>query len=197
MTLEESEPRRRGNSSSALASPEAMAERFADHPVAVAETLRLAERLEFDLGSELGYRYPREDEPGVDRELAELCRALLAERYEPTPRTGARPRADLEKELKTIRTLGLSGFFLLHHDLLVLAREVAVTCAGRDSARSILPPGRGRGSSVSSIVCYLTGLSHIDPVETTSTPAASSTRRRQAPRCPTSTSTSPATSARC
>ena len=33
------------------------------------------------------------------------------------------------------------------------------------SARRWLPPGRGRGSSVGSIVCYLTGLSHIDPVE--------------------------------
>ena len=29
----------------------------------------------------------------------------------------------------------------------------------------LLPPGRGRGSSVGSIVCYLTGLSHVDPVE--------------------------------
>ena len=29
----------------------------------------------------------------------------------------------------------------------------------------MLPPGRGRGSSVSSIVCYLTGLSHVDPVK--------------------------------
>ena len=28
----------------------------------------------------------------------------------------------------------------------------------------LLPPGRGRGSSVSSLVCYLTGLSHVDPV---------------------------------
>jgi len=28
----------------------------------------------------------------------------------------------------------------------------------------VLPPGRGRGSSVGSIVCYLTGLSHVDPV---------------------------------
>ena len=35
---------------------------------------------------------------------------------------------------------------------------------GPDTARALLPPGRGRGSSVSSIVCYLTGLSHIDPV---------------------------------
>ena len=36
---------------------------------------------------------------------------------------------------------------------------------GPESARAVLPPGRGRGSSVSSIVCYLTGLSHVDPVE--------------------------------
>ena len=35
---------------------------------------------------------------------------------------------------------------------------------GSESPRAVLPPGRGRGSSVSSIVCYLTGLSHVDPV---------------------------------
>jgi len=29
---------------------------------------------------------------------------------------------------------------------------------------AVLPPGRGRGSSVGSLVCYLTGLSHVDPV---------------------------------
>jgi error-prone DNA polymerase len=164
MTLEESESMRRANSSSALDSPRAMAQRFAEHPDAVAETLRLAERLEFDLSRELGYRYPREGEPGVDRELAELCRRLLDERYEPSSVHRRPAEAQLEKELVTIRALGLSGFFLLHHDLLVLAREVAAEVRGRDSARSILPPGRGRGSSVSSIVCYLSGLSHIDPI---------------------------------
>jgi error-prone DNA polymerase len=163
MALEESEPLRRGNSSSALASPWAMAERFAEHPDAVSETLRVAERLEFDLSRELGYRYPREEEPGVDRELAEICRALLAERYA-SSRHRHKAEGLLEGELRTIRALGLSGFFLLHHDLLELAREVATEVRGRDSARSILPPGRGRGSSVSSIACYLTGLSHIDPV---------------------------------
>jgi len=164
MTLEESEPCRRGNRMSALASPQAMAARFAEHPEAVAETLRLAERLQFDLGRELGYRYPREGEPGVDRELAEICRSLLAERY-----AGSKHRREakerLDEELGTIRALGLSGFFLLHRDLLELAREVALEVRGPESARSILPPGRGRGSSVSSIVCYLTGLSHIDPVK--------------------------------
>ena len=63
-----------------------------------------------------------------------------------------------------IDTLGLAGFFLLHRDLLELARDVAVEVRGPSSARALLPPGRGRGSSVSSIVCYLTGLSHIDPI---------------------------------
>ena len=63
-----------------------------------------------------------------------------------------------------IDALGLSGFFLLHRDMLELAREVAVEVRGPDTARALLPPGRGRGSSVSSIVCYLTGLSHVDPI---------------------------------
>ena len=63
-----------------------------------------------------------------------------------------------------IDQLGLAGFFLLHHEMLELAREVAVEVRGPDSVRALLAPGRGRGSSVSSLVCYLTGLSHIDPV---------------------------------
>jgi error-prone DNA polymerase len=163
-TLEACEPQRRGNSSSALASPRAMAARFSEHPGAVAETVRLAERLRFDLTAELGYRYPGAEHPGADRELAEACRARLGERY-----AGSRRRAEaerrLEAELATIRRLGLSGFFLLHRELLELAREVAREVRGPESARAVLPPGRGRGSSVSSIVCYLTGLSHIDPVE--------------------------------
>ncbi len=164
VSLEESEPLRRGNSSAALASPQGMALRFAEHPEAVAESARLAERLRFDLTEQLDYRYPGSDDAGADRRLAETCRALLAERYAGLPhRREAEER--LETELATIRGLGLSGFFLLHRDLLELAREVAVEVRGPDSARSVLPPGRGRGSSVSSIVCFLTGLSHVDPVK--------------------------------
>ena len=84
----------------------------------------------------------------------------------PVPPAPAQGRGQLEEELQTIRALGLSGFFLLHHDLLELAREVAERGARAGTRpRSILPPGRGRGSSVSSIVCYLTGLSHIDPID--------------------------------
>jgi error-prone DNA polymerase len=163
-TLDESEPGRRGNTSHVLSPPGRMAERFSDHPEAVLETERLAERLRFDLTEDLGYRYPGAEDPEADRKLAELCRARLAERY-----AGRRTRAEaerrLEEELGVIRHLGLSGFFLLHRDLLELAREVAAEVRGPESARALLPPGRGRGSSVASIVCYLTGLSHVDPVE--------------------------------
>ncbi len=161
--LEECEPFRRGNRSSVLASPAAMAARFAEHPEAVAETVRVADRLRFDLTEQLGYRYPREDDPAADRELAQVCWALLADRYSGSPER-RKAEARLDEELGVIRHLKLSGFFLLHHDLLELAREVAAEVRGRDSPRAGMPPGRGRGSSVSSIVCFLTGLSHVDPV---------------------------------
>ncbi|HVD40744.1 MAG TPA: error-prone DNA polymerase [Solirubrobacterales bacterium] len=163
-TLEESEPYRRGNSTSALTSPGAMAARFAEFPEAAAETERLAERLRFDLTEQLGYRYPGSEDAGADAELARLCNHHLGERYAGNARL-LEAQWRLEEELATIRKLGLSGFFLLHRDLLELAREVAAEVRGPESARNVLPPGRGRGSSVSSIVCYLTGLSHVDPVE--------------------------------
>ncbi len=163
--LDESEPLRRGNSTAALVSHEGIARRFAEHPGAIAETARLAERLRFDLTAELGYSYPGAENEDADRELAEVCRTLLSDRYAGRPDM-PEAKSRLGEELATIRGLGLSGFFLLHRDLLELAREVAVQVRGPSAVRAKLPPGRGRGSSVSSIVCYLTGLSHIDPVET-------------------------------
>jgi error-prone DNA polymerase len=172
MTLDASEPMRRGNHSHVLSTPPAMASRFADHPDAVRETLALAERLTFDLSRDLGYRYPGAEELDAGRRLAELCQARFGERYgsglDHPPASARRIRAEaqerLEQELRVIERLGLAGFFLLHHDMLELAREVALEVRGADSARALLAPGRGRGSSVSSLVCYLTGLSHIDPV---------------------------------
>ncbi len=162
-TLDASEPQRRGNFSHVLASPEAMAARFPEFPEAVAETARLADSLRFDLSSDLGYRYPGAEDEEAMRELVELCDGRFQDRYS---HTGGREQARkrLDEELRIIETLNLPGFFLLHHDLLELAREVAVEVRGPDSARALLPPGRGRGSSVSSIVCYLTGLSHVDPI---------------------------------
>jgi len=163
-TLDETEPGRRGNSSHVLVPPERMADRFREHPDAVEESGRLAERLRFDLTEDLGYRYPGSEDPDADRKLAEICRSIFDERYRGR-RTRVEAEARLEEELRVIRGLGLSGFFILHRDMLELAREVAAEVRGGESVRRLLPPGRGRGSSVSSIVCYLTGLSHVDPIE--------------------------------
>ena len=57
-TLDETESMRSGNSASSLLSSDRAVPRFRDHPEAVAETARLAERLRFDLTRELGYSYP-------------------------------------------------------------------------------------------------------------------------------------------
>ncbi len=168
-TLDASEPLRRGNHSHVMSTPRAMASRFADHPEAVRQTLELAEQLTFDLTKDLGYRYPGAEDERARERLAELCMRRLQERYGASaPRAARALRADaqarLESELHVISRLGLAGFFLLHHDMLELAREVACEVRGTESVRALLAPGRGRGSSVSSLVCYLTGLSHIDPV---------------------------------
>jgi error-prone DNA polymerase len=164
LTLDGSEVQRRPNDTHVLARPQAMAQRLCDYPDAVAESVRLAETLTFSLTGDLGYRYPGSDSTEATRELAEVCHAQFAGRYPRGSADHAAAAGRLEQELQVIDKLGLSGFFLLHHEILELAREVAVEIRGPDTARALLPPGRGRGSSVSSIVCYLTGLSHIDPV---------------------------------
>jgi error-prone DNA polymerase len=166
-SLEGCEAERRGNRESFLRSPTEMLERFPEDRAAAERSAALAERLEFDLTEELGYRYPDfsdREQPAIFQ-LAEICRRALDERYPPSDTVSqGRARARLEDELALIDELGLAGFFLLHHEVLELARECAREVRGSDSPRAFLPPGRGRGSSVGSIVCYLTGLSHVDPV---------------------------------
>ncbi len=136
---------------------------FRELPEAIRETGRIAERCSFDLTTDLGYR-PPERVGDADRELALLCTARIDHRYRPGTPDRHRAEQRLATELRLIALHRLAGFFLLHHEILELAREVALHVRGPDAARSVLPPGRGRGSSVGSIVCYLTGLSHIDPI---------------------------------
>jgi error-prone DNA polymerase len=165
-TLETTHQQRRPNSEFYLRSPEEQAARFAEWPDAVANTRRVAELCSFDLNQDLGYRLPT---PAVsaghtpDTWLEQLCRQAIAQRYPPHQRAAAHQR--LDEEMQLIRHHGLAGFFLVYHEVLELAVEVAAEVR-RDAPRGKIgmAPGRGRGSSVGSIVCYLIGLSHIDPV---------------------------------
>jgi len=163
-SLDGCERERRGNHESVLVAPADMLDRFPLDRDAVERTRELAERLEFDLTQELGYRYPDfsgGEDPAIVQ-LSRICNDAFADRYRSHSPDA---RARLDEELALIDELGLAGFFLLHWEVLELAREVALEVRGPGSMRHLLPPGRGRGSSVGSLVCYLTGLSHVDPVK--------------------------------
>src|SRR3954447_6117344 len=161
-TLEACERERRGNHEAVLRSPAEMATRFP--AAAVRATADVAARCRFDLTQDLGYSYPdfvSETGESAGQALARICRDELERRYAGGPHLHE-ARRRLDEELGLIEHHGLAGFFLLHRDILELAREVAVQVRGPSAARRLLPPGRGRGSSVGSIACYLVGLSHVD-----------------------------------
>jgi error-prone DNA polymerase len=164
-SLDGCERERRGNHESVLRAPYEMLERLPRD--AALRTREVADRCAFDLTQELGYRYPDFSDRAdpADVQLREICDIAFAERYGAANGLKRRARERLDDELALIARLGLSGFFLLHWEVLELARECALEVRGPGSPRHALPPGRGRGSSVGSIVCYLTGLSHVDPVD--------------------------------
>ncbi|MGI9148377.1 MAG: DNA polymerase III subunit alpha [Chloroflexota bacterium] len=178
-TLENSHRLRRPNSEFFLRPPQAVAELLAAYPQAIANTHKIAQRCEaFNLANhrELGYDFPDftrkegEQHSSADDVLAAFCARKFEERY-PLDRTDAdlrsRARKQVAAELQLVGKHKLAGFFLIYRDLQEQATEVAQRVRGVGSIRggSGLPPGRGRGSSVSSIICYLIGLSHVDPVQ--------------------------------
>ncbi len=184
-SLDGCERERRGNHECVLAAPQDMVDRFPDDRDAVARTVELAERLQFDLTQELGYRYP-DFSDGAEPAIVQLrgvCEVAFAERYSGLNGHKRRVRARLEDELLLIDELGLAGFFLLHWEVLELAREIAYEVRGPGSMRHVLPPGRGRGSSVGSLVCYRSSRAspRTDRAERSATSA-----RRSACRTPTS-----------
>lgn len=170
-TLDTSHRERRPNAEFYLRRPEEMAALWADYPEAIRTTELIAERCRaFDLTRDLHYAFPdyaTTTGESADDYLARTCWEAFEERYERSQSPSVeKARAQLRDELRLIRKHRLSGFFLMYNDLLSLAKDVAADLRGHavDGSRSFLPPGRGRGSAVSSIVCYLIGLSPVDPL---------------------------------
>lgn len=170
-TLDTSHRERRPNAQFHLRTPEEMADLFDDYPEAIRTTEIIAKRCAaFDLTRDLHYHFPNYEtgtDESADDFLARTCQEAFAERYsDPAHPRIDKARTQLQEELRLIRQHDLAGFFLLYRDLLNLARDVAAETRGREAtgSRVFLPPGRGRGSAVSSIVCYLIGLSPVDPL---------------------------------
>jgi error-prone DNA polymerase len=169
-TLDGAHSARRANRLFHLAEPWEMRNRFQSRPEAITNTLLIAERCAaFDLTEDLGYEFP--DFEGSARgqaleTLAAICLAKISALYKPGSSQERDAEERLHTELRLVDLHGLAGFFLVYRDIMDLAVVVAREVRGEaPRARSGLPPGRGRGSSVSSIICYLIGLSHIDPVK--------------------------------
>ncbi|MBV9581872.1 MAG: error-prone DNA polymerase [Chloroflexi bacterium] len=177
-TLETSHRLRRPNSEFFLRPPQTVAELFEAAPHALDNARRIAQRCEgFNLANhrDLGYDFPDftrkegEQSSSADDVLAAFCEARFDVRYPPEHTDAAlrdKARRQLADELHLVSKHNLAGFFLIYRDLQEQATQVAGRVRGEGTVRggSGLPPGRGRGSSVSSIICYLIGLSHVDPV---------------------------------
>ena len=169
-TLDGAHGARRANRLFHLAEPWEMRNRFQSRPEAITNTLLIAERCAaFDLTEDLGYEFPNFEGSAHGEALetlAAICLAKISTLYEPGSSRERDAEERLHTELRLVDLHGLAGFFLVYRDIMDLAVLVAREVRGEaPRARSGLSPGRGRGSSVSSIICYLIGLSHIDPVK--------------------------------
>lgn len=153
-----------------LKPPSVMTQLFRSYPEALGNTLAIAERCSgFNLPTYLHGRYAYPDcpvPPGYNAQswLERLCEESAARRY---GRIRREVRERLDEEFELIRRHDLAGFFLVYHRIVELARECMLDLGWghRETPLEWLPPGRGRGSSVSMLVGYLIGLSHVDPVE--------------------------------
>jgi error-prone DNA polymerase len=138
------------NSERNLKSPEEMARIFSDIPEAIANTQELSSRLQFSL-EHLGYEFPRY--PVADGgTMMQFLRSRVAEgarqRYRPY---SEKHRAQIERELKLIEKLSLEGYFLIVWDIVQFCRR-----------NNILV--QGRGSAANSAVCYVLGITAVDPI---------------------------------
>ncbi|UVL01511.1 error-prone DNA polymerase [Pseudomonas sp. B21-047] len=118
----------------------------------LAETLAIAERCRFDL-SELKYQYPRELVPESHTPaswLRELCERGLPLRWPAGP--SDKVREVLARELALIEELAYESYFLTVHDIVAFARSQHILC-------------QGRGSAANSVVCFVLGITELDPMQ--------------------------------
>jgi error-prone DNA polymerase len=136
-----------------LKSPEQMERLFAEWPHAIRATRAVADACDFDLRRDLAYRYPNETVPvgeTAQSQLEKLTWEGAAARY---PKgVPAKVRGIIEKELDIIGRKGIPQYFLTIHEIVVFARGRGILC-------------QGRGSAANSAVCFVLGITAVDPAE--------------------------------
>ncbi len=137
-----------------LKSPEEMQRLFARWPHAISAARAVADGCKFSL-EELSYEYPREIYPhgiGPQEHLVQQTWLGAKSRYpNGLPQSVAET---LERELALIGQLNLARYFLTIKDIV-------------DFARAQDPPilCQGRGSAANSAVCYVLGITSVDPAK--------------------------------
>ena len=136
-----------------LKPPAEMARLFRDLPAAVRATRAVAERCAFTLAN-LGYTFPDYDVPDGETQqsfLEKLSWEGVGHRYDARDALLPKVRRQLERELGIIGRLGLAGYFLIVWDIVRFAKS-----------RGIMV--QGRGSAANSAVCFVLGITAVDPV---------------------------------
>ena len=149
-TIDELGFRRELHADRYLKPPAEMARLFSRYPEAIARTLEIADRCRFSL-DELAYQYPEEKTmPGLtpQQALEKLTWEGATERYpEGVP---DKVIGILNHELRLIETLRYAPYFLTVNAIVRFARSQDILC-------------QGRGSAANSAVCYVLGITSIDP----------------------------------
>ena len=134
-----------------LKSPAEMARRFRQFPDAIQATTDIARRCTFSL-NELSYQYPDEivmSGRSPQDALERLARDALAAKF---PDGVPKSYADLlEHELRLVASWGYAPYFLTVNSVVRFAISQGILC-------------QGRGSAANSMICYVLGITSIDPV---------------------------------
>ncbi|MDB5713328.1 MAG: dnaE [Sphingomonadales bacterium] len=126
---------------------------FRKYPQAIAETVRFLSRIDFTL-DELKYEYPHEPVPPgktPDGWLIRLTIRAARDRYK-RQRLPHKLRGLLIEEFKLIRAQNYAYYFLTVHDVVAFARSRDILC-------------QGRGSAANSVVCFMLGITSVDPMK--------------------------------
>ena len=133
-----------------LKPPEEMERLFPAYPEALGRTMEIVERCKFSL-EELTYQYPEEAiVPGMDAQqsLEHHVRECIPARYpEGLPQKVLRA---VKHELELIKEMKYAPYFLTVYSIVKFARSQGILC-------------QGRGSAANSAICYILGITSIDP----------------------------------